>query len=261
MEGESNIAEQNSRDVNTSSIEPVRAPPRACYCSFCCCGIRLIIATKIIIYYGIIAWICFAFVFVYTVSSTGGTNWVPGYGQKYLSISCFLGYSMEALGGLTTILSKYSKEFVLTRYTWLKICSLILTQITNIGKLISQPLYLDINKGSLISQIFGFILWAALDIYFILLLRSYGLEPKPNIPISEDNNRTNHIPYPIPPMYYQGGAAINPYFYPPVGRPVTPPGNSQVTQSNLTAPSCQPEDNAVSCKKNGCHVIDEDNPL
>jgi len=252
-------------NADISNIAQPQPEQRTCYCGKCCCGIYLRTATKIIAYYGIILWASFAFIFVFAVSYAGGSSWMPGYKEKYLSIFSFLGYSVEALGAITTILSGYEKKFVLARYTWLKIISLVLIMTSNISKLIIQPLYLKIGSTSLVSQIIGFIVWACLDIYFIFILRSYGLEPNSNIPAESYNDRTDHQAYPVPPMYYQGGASINPYFHPPMGQPLELNMNNKVTQGSLIPGGnpIQPNDKPAACNvgKKEFNVTEDNNPL
>jgi len=168
---------------------------QSCICShFCCCGISLLSGTKFIVYYSIIAWVCFGISLIATLSKQGGTDWMPGYKEKYLSLLTFIGYSIEALGALTAWRSNFSKIFIGKWHVFLKIGGLVVVQAGNIGTLITQPLLIEISGGGYTIFVIGIIIWISLDIYFICILRSYFLETEESIHPTPENAEIYRIP-------------------------------------------------------------------
>ncbi len=151
---------------------------------------------------------------------------MPGSHEKYISLLTFLGYTCDALGGITTIRSGYSKGFVLNRYVYLKAAAIVLIQGGNVGSVISQPLVLEISQGNYAAFIVGFVLWAMLDTYFMFILRSYGAESDQGEQYRIQSINQSLPEYPVPPtmmVMFPREPPIYPATYPPpMGIPVIP---------------------------------------
>ncbi len=173
------------KDVSRSNIEmngeerPGADPTQSacCFCNKCCCGIRLLTAVKIIALYGIALWSALTINMIISLSYAGGSDWMPGSKAKYVSIAHFLGFSVEALGAIAAICSSYSKQLVGARYVYLKVVSIFVVHIANVILLIMKPKVLEVDGSDYATMVAGIVVWALVDLYFILILRSYGLKP------------------------------------------------------------------------------------
>ena len=215
-----------------------------CSCSSCCCCIRLETAAKIISYYGIVLWCVFGVNMVVTLSLYGGSEWAPSAVYKYVTIIPFIGCSIEALANITIIRNSYSKAFIGVYYIWLKSASIFLVQVGNFAALVAQKKVLDIAGGTVGGSAIGFLLWAMLDIYFILIMKSYVSEVRTEEPYRPDPSLPEYpMDYAVPVVVQHTNNVMYPSTYPaPMGTPISfQPGMAQ-KQPALQMPGYAPNE-------------------
>jgi hypothetical protein len=219
---------------NPQSNDEYPGDKACCYCSYCCCccccRITLRNMASIICIYDIVVWGSTIINFLVALSSAGGSEWMPGHQAKYLSLLSLAGSSCSALGAITTLGSSMSRKYVGNRYLYLKIIGVCLYQLANIISVATLKQVRPTEGVEVAGYVIAIILWVLLDFLFLMMLRSYSLEPlRPAPYFGGSYPGQPYAPsagqYPPPTISYPGGPAPmnTPYGAPPNMYPVGVP--------------------------------------